>query len=451
MTTDSPAGELAAGDLHKTLTVTRGVGVSISMIVGSGLLVLPGLAYAEAGSSAVYAWVLAGAVVLPLLVVFAALGSAYPNAGGVVGFTGQAFGRPGMAAIAYVLLGACAFGGAAMALTGGNYVGALIDDSLSTVASVAYLVLTCFLNALGSRLAGGLQTAVTVLLVVLIAVVALVPFVDPGFVAEGDITAPEGLPELLPTVGLVFFAFTGWELVASTTEEYRNPKRDLPIAVGVSFVVIVLLYVGVAAAVQVAVDPDDELLRTAPVVGVLRNVLGDGAAAAASVLGCLIIFSTLMGGVWATSRIAFGTARERLLPWTLTRVDERRGAPTNAVVLAAAMFGLVVAAEAVGLIELDTVFKLSASCFVVGYVASVGAYTVLFGRWWHRVVAVVGGIPIVVVLAGFGWVLLYPLALLGVGLAAHRVTRHRAALAVPDPQPRPLVEPVPPIDRGGDG
>lgn len=439
MTTDSPAAGLAAqdvpGDLHKTLTVGRGIGVSISMIVGSGLLVLPGLAYAEAGSSAVWAWVLAAAVVLPLLVVFATLGSAHPNAGGVVGFTRVAFGRAGAAAIAYVLLGACAFGGAAMALTGGNYVGALVGQAASGPAALVYLAVVCVLNALGSRLAGGVQTAVTVLLVVLIAVVALVPFVDPGFTAQGEVTAPDSLTGLLPTVGLVFFAFTGWELVASTTEEYRNPKRDLPIAVGASFVVIVLLYVGVAAAVQVAVSPDDDLLQRAPLVGVLQTVLGDAAASAASLLGCLIIFATLMGGVWATSRIAFATARERLLPRRLTQVDPQRGAPTAAVILSVLMFGAVVAAQALDLIELDVVFRLSAACFVVGYVTSVAAYAVLFRRWWHRVVALVAAVPILVVTAGFGWVLLYPLALLAVGVAAHRLTRSRSALPVPDPEP----------------
>lgn len=435
MTTDSPAAAVVAGDLHKTLTVGRGIGVSISMIVGSGLLVLPGLAYAEAGPSAVWAWVLAAAVVLPLLVVFATLGSAHPNAGGVVGFTRVAFGRAGAAAIAYVLLGACAFGGAAMALTGGNYVGALVGEAASTPASLAYLALVCLLNALGSRLAGGVQTAVTVLLVVLIAVVALVPFVDPGFTAQGEVAAPDSLTGLLPTVGLVFFAFTGWELVASTTEEYRNPKRDLPIAVGVSFVVIVVLYVGVAAAVQVAVSPDDELLQRAPLVGVLQTVLGDAAASAASLLGCLIIFATLMGGVWATSRIAFATARERLLPRRLTQVDPQRGAPTTAVVLSVLLFGLVVAGNAVGLLELDVVFRLSAACFVVGYVASVAAYAMLFRSWWQRVLALVAAVPILVVTGGFGWVLLYPAALLVVGVVAHRVTRSRSALPVPDPEP----------------
>jgi amino acid efflux transporter len=228
-------------------------------------------------------------------------------------------------------------------------------------------------------------------------------------------------------VGLVFFAFNGWELVASTTEEYRNPRRDLPIVMASSFVVIVVLYVGVALAVQMSVGLSDPLLRKAPIVAVLQQVLGPAAGSAASLLGILIILATLTGGTWATSRIAFATARERLLPAALVRVDDRSGAPVPAVVVSVAMFAVVLLAHAAGLLSLATVFELAAVNFVLGYASSVLAFAVLFRRPWHRVMAVVAAVPVLVVLAGFGWNLLCPLALVLAGAVAHRVTRHAVA------------------------
>ena len=63
-----------SGELHKTLSVTRGIGVAVSMVVGSGLLVLPGLAFANSGDAALYAWIAAAVVMLPLLLVFAIFG-----------------------------------------------------------------------------------------------------------------------------------------------------------------------------------------------------------------------------------------------------------------------------------------------------------------------------------------------------------------------------------------
>ena len=431
---DSP-NEAVPGQLHKTLTVSRGVGVSISMIVGSGLLVLPGLAYAKVGSAAVFAWVGAAAVVLPLLLIFAQLGSRYPNAGGVIGFVQAAFGRRGAAPIAFILLGACAFGGAVMAITGGNYMASLLGTtSAGFPAAAGFLLVVGVLNALGSRLAGGVQTAVTALLVLLIALVAAVPYLTPGFQPHGGVDAPADWSSLLPAIGLVFFAFTGWELVASTTEEYHNPRRDLPLAVGVSFVVIVLLYVGVANAVQVSLPLDDPQLQQAPVAAVLRQTLGGTAGAAAAVLGTLIIFATLMGGTWATSRIAFATAREGLLPRRLTTLTERTGTPTAAIVLSVLLFGTVVLANGVGWIPLDVAFRLSAVNFVVGYTMSVLAYGVLFRRWWQRLLALVALVPVVVVLIGFGWLLLYPAALLVLGAVAHRWTARRAPIVAAKPE-----------------
>ncbi|WP_147339352.1 APC family permease [Actinomadura spongiicola] len=427
-TIEPTPGERETGDapveLRKTLTITRGIAVSISMIVGSGLLVLPGLAYASVGPSAVFAWGAAALVVLPLLLVFARLGARFPNAGGVIGFARAAFGRTGAAATAYLLLGATAFGGAAMAITGGNYVAVLIGvPDASIPAAFGFLVVVAVLNAMGSHLAGGLQTAVTALLVLLIAVVASVPFLTPGFEPPGTVAAPPSWLDLVPVVGLVFFAFTGWELVASTTEEYHRPKRDLPIVVGTAFVVIVVLYLGIATAVQMSLDRSDPMVKRAPVAAVLENALGSAAGSAAAALGTLIVFATLMGGTWATSRIVFATAREGLLPARLTRLNAKNGAPTGAIVVSVLMFGSVVAGRATDLFSLDEVFQLSAVNFIIGYVMSTLAYGRLFRHWRSLLLAVLAAAPTVWMLTGFGWILLFPAALLVVGFAVHRTTR----------------------------
>lgn len=413
-----------SAELHKTMTVMRGSGVAVSMIIGSGLLVLPGLAYARVGPAAVYAWLLAAAAIVPLLAVFTRLGCLHPNAGGVVGFAGAAYGRVGAAGAAYLLIGACAFGGAAMAITGGNYLAALIGDERAAVfVTFGYLVVTCSLNAMGSRLASGVQTVVIAVLVLLIALVAAMPFLIPAASRSGSMAPPDSWSAGLPALGIVFFAYTGWELVASTTEEYRNPRRDLPFVMGLSFAVVVLVYLAISVSVQLTLRPDDPLLARAPLVAVIDQTLGRGGADAVAVLGGAIIFTTLMGGTWATSRIVFATARENLLFQQLRRVHEPSGTPRPAIVLSAALFATVIGFHAVGLWPLDLVFKLSTVNFVVGYGVAACAYARLCRRWWERIVAVTALIPILILLAGFGWLLLFPLATLASGVLAHRLSR----------------------------
>ena len=106
-----PPVEPVPDDQHlaKTLSVGQAIGLGITIVVGSGLLVLPGLAYREVGDAAIWAWVGDALLVLPLLVVFGYLGSRYPSAGGIAGFVQAGFGRTGAAATEVLLIGTFVF------------------------------------------------------------------------------------------------------------------------------------------------------------------------------------------------------------------------------------------------------------------------------------------------------------------------------------------------------
>ena len=77
--------------LRKVLTVSQAVGLALTIVVGSGLLVLPGLGYRNSGGAAIYVWLLDLALVAPLLIVFAKLGGRWPSAGGIAGFCKMRF------------------------------------------------------------------------------------------------------------------------------------------------------------------------------------------------------------------------------------------------------------------------------------------------------------------------------------------------------------------------
>ncbi|URN12315.1 hypothetical protein LUW77_13395 [Streptomyces radiopugnans] len=65
------------------LRLPGAVALAITIVVGSGALVSPGIAYHQTGQAALYAWLVAAAVTVPLLIVFARLGADLPGAGGV--------------------------------------------------------------------------------------------------------------------------------------------------------------------------------------------------------------------------------------------------------------------------------------------------------------------------------------------------------------------------------
>src|SRR5512142_3259382 len=107
--------------LSKTLSLPVAVGLAITVVVGSGLLALPGLAYEAAGGAAVYSWLISAVIIIPLLIVFAYLGARIPGAGGIAGFVQAAFSRRVSIPVEFILLGAFAVGGPAMVITGMNY------------------------------------------------------------------------------------------------------------------------------------------------------------------------------------------------------------------------------------------------------------------------------------------------------------------------------------------
>ncbi|MCK5905586.1 MAG: amino acid permease, partial [Gammaproteobacteria bacterium] len=99
------SNEVSNNKLEKSLNVSQAVGLGITIVVGSGLLLLPGLAYQDAGASSIYVWIICALLVIPLLVIFSSLGAKYPTAGGVAGFMQNAFSRHISSATEVMLLG----------------------------------------------------------------------------------------------------------------------------------------------------------------------------------------------------------------------------------------------------------------------------------------------------------------------------------------------------------
>ncbi len=314
------------GRLSAHLGLPGATVLAITVVVGSGALVLPGIAYRQAGADAAFAWIVAAAVTIPLLVVFARLGARYPGAGGVAGFAHAGFGRTAAAAVEVLMLGTFSLGIPAIALTGGNYVVRALDLSIKSGPAAAVLVLGAgAVVAIGVRLSGRLQTALALMLTVGLLCAALLALRNP--VTPVSVHVPTDTSQLFTvaaTVGTVFFAFTGWEVISFTTEEYRNPQRDFPRVLVLSFVIVTAMYILLAIGLQAQLPATDPGLSGAPVGDMVEQAAGSGAAQATTVLGIVAIAANLVGAFWGASRLVMASARAGLLPRPLARVRAHR-------------------------------------------------------------------------------------------------------------------------------
>lgn len=406
--------------LEKTLGLVPAVGLAINLVVGSGLLILPGLAYQQAGGAAVYAWAISALVSIPLLVVFARLGADIPGAGGVAGFMQSVFSRRAGSATEVLLLGAVP-GGAGIAITGGKYFGTFFGGN--TAAEICGTLMILFVggavNFAGARTSGKIQQGLSFVLVALLILVAALAL------AFGDTSAGEGLAPLaqagtaLPTVALVFFAYVGWELMAFMSEEFKNPKRDFPLMVIFSYLVVVVLYLLVAVAIQLVLPRNHPQIADAPIAAMLAAVAGESGSRIVAALGLLIVVVNFIGVVWAFSRLIYASAREGLLPDGWARLHSDAGIPRNAVLTAVIAFGAVAAASGTGLLSQATLFELAGACFFMAYLLSVGAYIrrsrSCFGKGFG--VLTLAGVSFVFI--RFGPIIAYPIILFVVGFVLH--------------------------------
>jgi amino acid efflux transporter len=388
------------------------------------------LAYRTSGSSAIYAWVIDAALVVPLLFIFAHLGARFPSAGGIASFVEQAFGPSAGAAAAVMILGTFALGIPGIAVTGANYFAALLSPSKLLVAgaTLLLLLLAATVNMLGAGLSGRVQQILAYSLVAILAAVSITSLLLAGHSHRGAVAPPASWPLAIPVLGSVFFAYTGWEMLAFTAEEYRNPRRDFPLSVGISFLIVTFLYLTIALAVQLTLSQTNPAAATAPIAALAAVLAGHAGASLLGAIGVVVIATNLIGATWAASRLAFSAARDGLLPRRLSALDHATGTPRLAVVAVVAVFLVIAGLTVSGVLTLGILFKLAGQNFFIMYGLAVLAY-LKFARSWRS--WFVGGLSlllVVVTMGTFGVTLLYPLLLLAAGFALSRQRRAQRTL-----------------------
>lgn len=172
---------------------------------------------------------------------------------------------------------------------------------------------------------------------------------------------------MLAAASVVFFSYIGFDIVATTAEETRNPQRDMPRGILGSLAICTLLYMAVAATITGMV-PYQQLNNADPLAQAFVTLGVTWAAklvALGAVVGITTVILVLMLG---QSRVVFAMSRDRLLPEGLARVSGR-GVPWLITLLISA--GVVVLAAAVPLSELSelvsigTLFAFTIVCVAV--------------------------------------------------------------------------------------
>ena len=407
-------------DLKQTLGIFRGTALMLNIVLGAGLLTLPGLAYRELGEEAVWIWLACGGAAIPLLVVFAMIGRLYPDAGGIPALAGRIFGHRAYTMSTFLFFGAAALGGPAIAITGGYYASAFIDLSPYLLAALL-LVAAALVNLLSAELAGRIGGVIASMLIAVLLVLVVFGFVAVGASSEDRAIAGPTMQHDMTTYAavfmMVFFAFTGWEVAAHLSEEFKRPARDFPLAMALSFVIAIAFYLALAIIIAGS-DISDHF--EAPFAALFADHYGDYAGLLVAAVAVLLIFANLSAAVWAVSRMVLSTARAGLLPARLAATTN--GTPLPSVLVVVITLLTAIALAAYGLLPLGDLLAYAGQNFLILY--GIAALVLLFAvtDWRIRGAALVAITTVLAVMAlRDPLAMLYPGALVIIGALVPRL------------------------------
>jgi APA family basic amino acid/polyamine antiporter len=331
----------------------------VGTIIGASIFVQPSVISGEVPtvSGMMLVWAAAGALTLIGALVTAELASAFPRTGGVYVFLTEAFSPLAGFLWCWAMFWSMHTGIiAALAMVFARYVAyfAPLDDSgLRLVAIAAILVLSA-INYVSVRQGSALQTALTVIKVVAIALViglgaAYVLGAIPTTTSHAATTAQTAravVPSwdaFVTALVAALFAYGGWHMVTYAAGETVDPARTIPRALLVGTLVVTACYVGVNAA-YLTVLPLQTVVSSARVAADFADaVLGTGGA---TVLSALVIVSTLgsmTGIILAGPRAYLSAAEDGLLPRWAGAVHPRFRTPHLAIAAQAVWASVLVA------------------------------------------------------------------------------------------------------------
>ncbi|GAA2626838.1 amino acid permease [Streptomyces axinellae] len=396
--TDDPERGLRRSLSALDLTVF-GVGV----VIGTGIFVLTGqIAKTMAGPSVAISFAVAGAVCALAALCYAEFASTVPVAGSAYTFAYASLGELPAWIIGWDLVLELALGCAVVAVGWSGYVRSLLDNAgwhlpqwlsgttpetgfgFDLLACVLVLALTAIL-VLGMKLSARVTTVIVaikvgVVLVVIIAGAFFVtadnyrPFIPPAkgsATGGGGLTAPLiqlmsgyaptafGVMGIFTAAAVVFFAFIGFDVVATAAEETRRPQRDMPRGILSSLVICTVLYVAVSIVVT-GMRKYTKLTVQAPLADAFKAVgqpFWAGLISFGAAIGLTTVCMILLLG---QSRVFFAMSRDGLLPRFFSRVHPHFQTPYRSTILLGVLVAIVAGftsiAELAELVNIGTLF-----------------------------------------------------------------------------------------------
>jgi APA family basic amino acid/polyamine antiporter len=336
--------------LKRELTLFDLVGIGISQIIGAGIFVVSGIAAGIAGPSVILSFWIAGLIALLTALTTAELSSIITETGSSYAYTKRAFGKFFGFLVGWmryfdnvVSISAVSLGFSAYLI---SFFFPFLSQGFLIFSSIALIILLTIPNILGAKITSRMSS---ILVLIKLSTLSFLIFVG-GFYLLKSFDKnkfvpfyPNGFSSTLTASSLIFFAFLGFQTVAMASEESKNPRRDIPLAIILSLMICSLIYIGIAIISIGSVDWKILGSVDHPLSYVTQEITNNEYATLFVTFGALVATASVaLTSIYSSSRTLFALSRDNLLPKTFAKVSERFGTPITSVIVSSFLSILIV-------------------------------------------------------------------------------------------------------------
>ncbi len=321
--------------------------IGVGGMIGGGIFAVLGLTILLAKGAAPIAFLFAGFIALLTAYSYAKLSVRYPSEGGTVEFLVRAFGNGILSSyLNTLLLASYVIMLALYSYAFGSYADALFfkggEEYAKKIFVVGVVAFFTLLNFLGAYVSGKWEDFMVLVKVAILLFFSLLGF----FSGDFHRLSPEHYESALKimTGGLIIFlAYEGFELIANTAQDIKDPQKNLPRAYYASVLTTIFVYVLVAAvAVANLTYQEVEKYQDFALAVAAKPLLGEFGFTLIGIAALLSTSSAINATLYGGARVSYLIAKTGALPRELSKRIWKEGTEGLAILaVLSVVFALV--------------------------------------------------------------------------------------------------------------
>lgn len=404
---------------NKKVSLSTGIAIAISMVIGSGLFGLPGLAIQSTSpADAFLGWLFVITIMPAMIHIFCKLSLKWPQSGGIALYATKGLGEWSSGGISLLTFGTLIAGMPAFFLVGGSYLCILLNLDLHkwlVTVSIALAAFTTLTNYSGGKYLSYFNK-ITVLLVLLVITYIIFTNKDQLTSLSGGSQLFKGyefnINSLWLASSIVFWAFQGWENMTFSVFEFDNPNKNIPRVFWYSFFLVSLIYIIFSYCVSLS---SAQGLNVEGLSGLTELLRGSKFSKFFILIMVAVLVANANSWVYGSSRAYLSSVNLGVLPKLLAGKNEQ--VPDGRLYLASLLiYAVIIYAVNKFSLSVSSIFLATTQGFIILYGASILAFHRNFNGIKNRLICSLALISWLFLVSGFGIYILYSLSFFIIGV-----------------------------------